>query len=48
LGVVAQGAVAHTTRDAGLNNLAALMRSAPKDLLPDRITTRDGYAALMK
>jgi hypothetical protein len=36
------------TRDAGLNNLAALLRSAPKELLPDRITTKDGYAALMR
>ena len=38
----------HVTRDVGLNNLAALLNAAPLDLLPDRITTLEGYSALMR
>ena len=47
---VAGGASAgkvHVTRDAGLNNLAALLNAAPLHLLPDRITTEAAYSAIM-
>jgi hypothetical protein len=37
----------HVTRDAGLNNLAALLNAAPLHLLPDRITTEAAYSAIM-
>jgi exoribonuclease II len=40
--------VPHLTRDANLNNLAALLNAAPVGILPDTITTLEGYSALMR
>jgi hypothetical protein len=40
--------VTHVSRDAGLDNLAALLNAAPLQLLPERITTLEAYSALMR